>query len=57
MKPLVWDVTSGVDFAPGAENELTYFGWSYDGDDPKKHNEDGCGGVINMVSYLLFYDE
>jgi hypothetical protein len=57
VKPLVWDVTKGIDLAPGATNTLQYFGWSYgDTDDPARHSEDGCGGTMNMISFLLFFD-
>lgn len=56
VKPLMWDITKAIDLKAGGANEMTYFGWSYgDGDDPTKHSEDGCGGTINMISYLLFY--
>eukprot|EP01043_Picozoa_sp_COSAG02_P038057 COSAG02_NODE_2905_length_7774_cov_8.299935_3_plen_142_part_00 len=56
VKPLVWDVTEGVDLEPGGTNTLQYFGWSYgDTDDPSRHSEDGCGGTMNMISFLLFF--
>jgi len=53
VKPLVWDITSATT-ATGAQS-LRYYGLSYADTNPKKPDDAGCGGNIQMASYLLFW--
>jgi hypothetical protein len=53
VRPMVWDITSSV-HTQGA-NALRYYALSYPVGQPGQPSEKGCGGIIDMSSFLLFY--